>query len=504
MAGAMSPEPSPERRWWVAAAVVGLLAALPYAVLRHLPLVDLPLHQLAVAIRADSAAFSQYYENAPATLPYWLPTWLGALAAPAIGAEAGARLVVALYALALPLAGGLVARASGRSGWWGLLLAPFVLEFNLAYGFVAYCVGGLLVLLVVAAALRAEQGSAAAPVALASLAVGWTHPQMAVVAVGFCAGLQLLNRGAPARRRLAIVAASLPALLPSALWFADPERATEAFAANAPVFAGFGELLAGLGGFTVDVFPGPLEEALLGLAVVLVAASWWRRRPTLRDLRFAIAALGFLALYFVTPWDWNGQAVCQRLPFLALLCLPLLPSPAAPPGAVRLALAALAVVGVVNTGLVLYGFDRDTAPPIDALAAGTPEGARLAYVAYDVRSPWVHAPACMHAGAWITLRRGGVYAFHFNRLTSRYSAAVPAEQTLVGRELAFSRRLRDTGRPLVVPRARLAFWDTILVRWPEGMPPVLPVDVPREAVLSLEQVGQWGLLRLRPELATGI
>jgi hypothetical protein len=494
---------SEEGRWWIAAAALGLVAALPFLVLRYLPLVDLPLHQLETAIWAEPAGaptgFAHWYESAGWSLPYWLPTVLAGLAAPLLGAEAATRAVIALYALGLPLAGGFAARASGRSGWWGLLLVPFVLEFNLAYGFVAYCLGGMLLLLAIGAALRAESGGRGWLLleAAAALAIGWTHPQIAVAVVGWCAGLALLNRGG--RRRLAVFAASLPALLPSALWFAHPDQAATAFG-SPPEFAGFGELLRDLPGFSVDVFPGPVEELLALAALGLVAATWFRqRRPALRDARFALAAAGFLVLYFVTPFSWNGQAVCQRMPYLALLCLPLLPPVGVAPGrGARVALVVVALAGALNTGLALFGFDRETAPALDRLADELPEGARLAYAGYDVHSAWVHAPAYLHAGAWLTLRRGGVYAFHFNRLVSRYRDVVPADQTMVQKELYYSRKLRDTGRPPVVRRDQLAFWDAILIRWPPHMDPILPVAVQPPEIAGLDQAGPWGLLRLRP------
>jgi hypothetical protein len=86
-------------------------------------------------------------------------------------------------------------------------------------------------------------------------------------------------------------------------------------------------------------------------------------------------------------------------------------------------------------------------------------------------SPWVRGPVYAHAGAWLVLARGGVYAEHFERLTSRYSEQVPREQLLLRTDFEPVRTLAK--------RESVEFWNVLLVRWPKGPGP-LPVAGPSD------------------------
>src|SRR5262249_8949981 len=150
---------------------------------------------------AQPERFGEYYERQSYWLPYWTPLFLARPFVGLVGVEVASRVPLFLYVAALPATSALLARAAGRSGVWGLALAAFALEFNLSWGFVAYCLGGVLLQVVLACALLAERsarpGRLFAAQAAVAFVLGFTHPQVAAAAVGACALLALLG---PARR----------------------------------------------------------------------------------------------------------------------------------------------------------------------------------------------------------------------------------------------------------------------------------------------------------------
>ncbi|MFH0902864.1 MAG: hypothetical protein V2A73_19730, partial [Pseudomonadota bacterium] len=120
------PPARSEHMAWSVLAAISLLGAVPYVACTYLPMVDLPLHQLELAIWMEPAGaltdLGRYYETGPWYLPYWLPLLAARFFALFAGTKAGRGLLLSAYAAALPLASGLVARAAGRSAWWGLAL----------------------------------------------------------------------------------------------------------------------------------------------------------------------------------------------------------------------------------------------------------------------------------------------------------------------------------------------------------------------------------------------
>ena len=502
--GESAPSPS-DRSWLVATALVGLLATLPLLVHSYLPMTDLPLHVLEVAIWAEPegapTGFFQWYESAGAWLPYWTTTVLAGLASPLLGPDLATRSVLALYALFLPILGGAAARAFGRSGWWGVPLAAFFIESNLAWGLLAWCVSGALMLATMVLVARVERGERVRAgfvgLGAVSLVLGWTHPQMAVGTWGLVGLLQVARvatRRDGWRRGAAVVATSTLSLVPTAVWFSSPARAEEAFG-GVPSFAGAGLALHHLLDNSVDVWPGTVERWCLLLFVGLVLGSWARAsRPSLEQLRPNLLVALVLGVYFVSPWNWNGQSIAQRLPYIVLLLLPC----CAAPGVVasrtlRFGLLGIALLGLVNSAAHIRQFDAEAAATLEPLAEVTPVGARLFPAVYSPHSYAARIPALLHAGAWITARKGGVYGFHYNRLTSHHRPVVPTEQTLKGPDYFWSGSLAAGGELLVVDPSTLAFWDTVLARYPEDYQPVLPLGWPPDEV-GFMQVGSWALI----------
>lgn len=511
--GPLDPDATPasgERGWWGAALALGVVAAAPILLHRYLPMADLPLHVLEVAIWAEPSGaetgFAEAYEVAGPWLPYWTTTVLAGLAAPLLGAELGVRMVLTLYALLLPLLGGLAARGFGRSGWWGVPLAGFVYEPNLAWGLIAWCVSGALLLGVLALAARAERAADPmrwlAGLAALSAVLGWTHPQMAVGAWGLVLLLQLARRDL--RRGAQIVAAATLALVPTVVWFASPARAHEAFG-SAPRFASPAVGIRHLLDCTVDVLPGTVERWSLLLFLGLVAGSWLNaKRPPWEQLRVNVLAGAVLLLYFVAPWEWNGQTVAQRLPYIVLLLVPCCAAPGrTPTWWVRGALVGVGLLAALNTAVHLRQFDREAAASLDPLEAATPAGARLMPAVYDPHSEWVRIPVYLHAAAWITARKGGIYAFHYNRLTSHYRPLVPRAQVLTSPDFFWAKSLEAGGDLVFVDPDAVSFWDTVVARFPEGRPPFPPIAWPPGEVSAAVTEGPWTMFTRRPSDVEG-
>ena len=493
-----------ERWLWPCCLLVGVVSALPYALFSYLPLTDLPLHQLSFATWVSPERYAAFYERQSYWLPYWTSLFVARPFVGLLGVEAAGRLPVFLYVASLPLTSAMLARAAGRSGYWGLLLVAFALEFNLAWGFVAYCLAGVLLQIVLACALYSERARRPwIPVgaqALAATVLGFTHPQMAVLALGGCVFLAIAGKREIRPRRAVSVLAGLPALVPSLVYFWDPAHASMFRGGSGVTFASAGELLRRLPEFSIDVFDGHVEEALLACAIGLLLLSWrGARRPSFTAMRVPLLGIAFLVAYFVAPFDWNGQALAQRMPFATLLCLPAFAAPDRFPSLpIRATIVAIAVVGAGNATMVLRVFNRETAADLEPLLDSAPAGAKTVYLAYDTAWPGIRSQPYLHTGAYVALRQGGVYAFHFNRLNTMYRPVVPLGQTLIGREFALSRRYASNGEIVLRRREDLWFWDTVLVRFPREDEPFVPVRASPEQIAGFRYGHRFGLLQLTP------
>lgn len=422
---------------------------------------------------------------------------LGALFAQLGGVEWGARAVVAVYVALLPLSAAHLCRAAGRSGWWGLLLVPFTFEFNLAWGFTAYCFAAMLLLWLLAASLP-EAPSRPRMLLAASLALllGWTHPQVAAVGTGLCVYLALF--ASDTRDRVRHVATGLLCLTVPVVWLSSASGAASDNFAGGIQYEDLSVLLQRLATYSVDTLPGPLEQGLLLVALVLAALSWIGRPEPLdwSQRKLLIIPLTCAAMYFVAPFNMSGQAVCQRMPYLALIFMPLLLAPRWPSRGLKALLVAMALLGSMHTGTALVGFDLEARQGLQPLINAAPRGQRTLYVPYDVRSAFVNHPAYAHAGAWLTLRRGGVYATNFDRLTVRYRPQVDRKGTIMGHEYRLYSHYEKTGKPLPLSAKQVAYWNLHLVRMPSDMP-MSPVETTDPSTRVVGFAPPWTLTQTR-------
>ena len=149
------------RRWpWLAMWLVMSLAfARPMWLPRILPLHDLPNHlgRITAWHHLDHPAWnlSTYYARSLGLVPYlghYLPVHLLAYVT---GSVIRANLIyLVTYFLAAPLCGLALARATGRSPLFAFLILPVCIGTMLQWGFISFCVGGILMLLSAAMLFR--------------------------------------------------------------------------------------------------------------------------------------------------------------------------------------------------------------------------------------------------------------------------------------------------------------------------------------------------------------
>ena len=156
------------------------------------------------------------------------------------------------------------------------------------------------------------------------------------------------------------------------------------------------------------------------------------------------------------------------------------------------------MVGVANTHLAMRGFNEHNATDFDTLIPKIEPGANVLYVSYDNSSIWVNAPVYTHAGAWFSLAAGGPYAFHFNRLISRYSDEALVEQSMIGKEFAYERNYKNNGEFAGIDPTEKKFWDTFVVHWPPDIKkPVVPFSRTDGFRLKrFDRSGAWGVIAL--------
>jgi hypothetical protein len=129
----------------LAFAVLSLATLVPIWTTRFHPLPDLPNHIAAASVWHNYANpdfdFQRYYVLKLGPTPYWGYYLLAHLFAYPFGLDIANRLILSLYAVGLPIGILVLARRFGRSEWLSLFVFPLIWNFNLAIGFVPYCLG---------------------------------------------------------------------------------------------------------------------------------------------------------------------------------------------------------------------------------------------------------------------------------------------------------------------------------------------------------------------------
>jgi len=148
------------RGWWILLwLVLSLAFARPMWLPKVLPLHDLPNHLGRITawhyLNNPAWNVSTYYERSLGLVPYlghYLPVHLLTYLT---GSVIRANLIYLIaYFLAAPLCGLALARATGRSPLLAFLVLPVAIGTMLQWGFISFCVGGILMLLATASLYR--------------------------------------------------------------------------------------------------------------------------------------------------------------------------------------------------------------------------------------------------------------------------------------------------------------------------------------------------------------
>lgn len=136
-------------------AAVAAVSLLPVWRGRFLPLLDEPNHAASVfvwlAIDEPWARLREFYEVRFAFAPYLLQYGLSYLFGLAAGAEAGHKIALSVYVIALPAAALLWCRRTRRSPWLAVLTFPLCYNYNWSFGFHPFDFGAATFLLAVVA-----------------------------------------------------------------------------------------------------------------------------------------------------------------------------------------------------------------------------------------------------------------------------------------------------------------------------------------------------------------
>ncbi|MBI2395304.1 MAG: hypothetical protein HYV09_37390 [Deltaproteobacteria bacterium] len=418
------------------AAVVAYVAALFRAPL--LPLVDYPQHLAMAAIvrriwTGDAAARALYETNLLGynSLFHVLVAALGA----AMSIELAGKLVVAGYVVLSAFAMLQLLDAAERPRSRALLLLPLVAGYAFALGFVNFCLGMSVQLIVLARTLRAlreprpSRRSALITAALALVAV-YGHV-LAVALVDTMIAVALVSYAATTAARRASLRAAMRAaapLVPSVVYAAtvfvlqgatrvqdDVYTLEEGRAVRLATKAS--ELLRFASGMRAD----RVDELVVAAAIALVSIAAVVRRP--RDpgapqegLWRGAMALAMFAAYFALPHVFFASLfIYQRVAVLALLAA-FLWAPAPRPTFERWldGGAMLVAIGAAALFFQLHGAARRELADVDAAVSAAPPGRRVVGLVFEPYVPSFARRVLLHVPALYVARKPGEVAFLFD------------------------------------------------------------------------------------------
>lgn len=316
---------------------------------RFLPLLDLPNHLAAVAIwhrfGDPGWGYSHFYRLNRLPLPYWGYLLPMSVLAHVTSIEIANKLVLSLYALALPVGAALLARQMGRSAWLALFAFPLVFNTSFQFGFVTFCIGLAMLPFALWALdrfLQAPSRGRAAALGLITVALYFSHV-LPWLFFGVAAAPLLFCHGVRPRRIALAAGLMLPSVAVASLgFFAAAHGATAVQAGPLHFSAKFIPLLDTIRQVPTSLlagWPGPGGASwvvvLLGLcwlALLLTQSSDEREREAgsggfeyRLELVCALAALAALLLpvHLYRPVDlWN---IGQRFVAVAAILFALLP-----------------------------------------------------------------------------------------------------------------------------------------------------------------------------------
>jgi len=400
---------------------LALLYLVPFWTVHYLPTVDGPCHTYnAWVIRhyADIPLFQQHYEINTRPYPNWIGHAVLALLMFVVPPLLAEKLLVSLYVL-LFLGGAWYLAGSVRTGtrWLAFLAFPFVYNQMFQFGFYNFSISLALFLWILGFWWRRRERVDLRYVLGMNLLLFLCYFSHIVsfalslfaIAILWLATLPRAGRAIWRRHLLHIPALAPQLILP--LWYVTtegaattPDRGTSQFLI---------QYILNLRVLALGEAQRSLAVALAVAFLVLLLATLWREnlrpqgnpRPVLREAdAFLLLALAFAGLYFFGPGGGlgGGTHVKPRLSLYPwLLLIPWL----APPVTRRargLAVAALALVAVLNLGYVTLVY-RTLSGQTEAYLAGlapVPPNSRLLPLLFEHGTP-----SLWHAASYAALEK---------------------------------------------------------------------------------------------------
>jgi hypothetical protein len=440
-----------------ASVLAALALGLGFAALVFLPaylaLSDHPQHvaQQALWLMFRDPAFhtpGRYALNL--STPYSLPAITAHLAALALGAEGGVRLVLWGALVAFVLGASSVLSAYGRPRELALAAVPAALSWSFYWGFFPFVVALPIALFGIAAARRLATGGGRGPAALLvllSLAAVAAHGFAFLLLAGFGA---LTAIGAPRAglpRRLAKVLAALaPATVAFVVWTQAVAGGEGGVVFGATKFR-FQHALASVFG----AHSGDARVLLLAAAAALLAALVHRSTRAVplagdeqgrRDLRWL--ALAGLAGYAVFPHElgftWGLYERISPVGWVAFVGAWPVPAAARRRAAWALGFAGLAALSMASAGVQLARASREAAG-IRELASALPPRQRILWSPCgDDAGAVVPVPVYRHFAAYYQIDRGGEISRPFARYPHMVVRYAPGAKAIDRQELPHPER----------------------------------------------------------------
>lgn len=517
------------RYWLVLWLPLSIWFASPLWSARVVPLHDLPNHLARITalhyLGDPRWNLSPYYERSLQLVPYFAHFYLVHLLTYLTRSVIAANLVfMTAYIIATPLCGFAFARATGRSPWLAFLLLPLAVSIYFQWGFIAFCVGVMLMLPALAALYRLLD----APTGRGALVVGlWTATLYLFqivpwAAFGAYAILLLAIELACRRWRGPLYAAA--AMAPSLAMLAIGLHQARSF--------GYFDQ-PGLGASRYQAFndtPGKLlsraltmlnwfqpentdEWIAIGLMLILlllvisdggartrdeVGADPWRRR-----VRIPLAFVAFLAMAFATPFwikqPFNWWMINQR--FLLLAACVAVFFPRGPIRGARLGLVAAAIVTMAVLPREMTRAYRDfskRAWPLIELIRMTPMGSNT-LVLHQPGQSFEDPALAPQITYWRELYnyplvyRGGFDPYLYDDgFPIRRIGSLPAPKVPRAAETLFSPEEARFN-----PATMMRGWDYFIV--PEEARDIMPPD----GAVVVRDAGSWTLYRNVSKPGTG-
>lgn len=374
----------------LALAVAVGLELLVLALLPRVVTVDGPAHVAGgwALAHAGDPVVARLYEVDLQALPNLLATFLLAGLLTVAGPDTAEKLLVAAYAVLLPLALRYALRGvDPRAGWLAVVAVPFTGGYLFFYGFYNFCLGLALSLVVAGVALRRRDGWTPGGVAALAGAVllTWSAHLLPALVAAVLVGVLALTRvaqdgpGGLRRHLLPVVVAGLPVLVLT-LAFAGSEAAARGPAERRPL----GELVLGLVGLgrPLVVYSDAEYAVCAALALLLAGLAVQRRARSPERRALGLTTLLVTAAYLASPNRFGPEYgfLNDRLSLFPPLLLLLWSAGPPPSRAVRRAVVAVVLGAALALTLLRVPtevrFQRDVAELL-SVAPAVPRGSTL-------------------------------------------------------------------------------------------------------------------------------